>query len=317
MKTMKPFRTSPFLAWVLTLVLAVAGSLTPTVALAQSATPFDPRATVVGVTHTAVSNYVPLLIKYVGSQASATVTVSAGGDITLKHGAASAEVVDTTVECDASIAASGSRSGILDLSTPDAQCDTMGEILDIINDSPNWKAVLLDAQRGSATDNVFITLSETAGATAADGLGLLGDGTVSFFDSIALLPPEQRKMGYYLTYTGSSGAKLRPDPYAGYIPTFFYANVTTTYGSGSSQYDLYCIRVLFDPNTNNETETVAAQSTGFANAATTVLKEHTLFSTWGYQCPRNTKLVARVTNSAAMTAVVHNVYGKLYPVPTR
>ncbi len=309
---MKSLVKSPFLAWVLTLAIAV--GIAPSPALAQ-VIPLDVRATPVSITHAAVSKYVPMMVIYVGSEASATVEASAGGDITFKHGALSSEAADTTIECDASIAASGSRNGILDLSTPDAQCDTMGEIVDIINDSANWKAVLLDAKRSSATDNVFITLSATSASTA-DGVGLLGDGTVSLIDPIALVPLELRSMKAYINRTGSSGAKLKPDPYAGYVPVFFYANTTTT-TTGTSTYGIDCIRATYDPATNNGSETVVVSVSGIAGGATTALKEHTLWNNWGFQCPRNTKMIARATNTTDMTAMVHVAYGKLYPVPTR
>lgn len=79
-----------------------------------------------------------LKVKYVGSEPSATVTVSDAGDITFKHGELSSEAVDDTIKI-------GSNDGVIDVSN--AAGNTFGEVVDHINSSPNWRAFIVDALR--------------------------------------------------------------------------------------------------------------------------------------------------------------------------
>lgn len=88
---------------------------------------------------------VGIVVMYVGSEASATVTVSSAGDITFKHGDAAAEAVDATID------SGGDDSGVIDVS--DSNADTFGEVVDLINASANWKAYIKDAIRADNANN--------------------------------------------------------------------------------------------------------------------------------------------------------------------
>lgn len=93
---------------------------------------------------------VSLVIMYVGDEASATVTVST--DLTFKHGAAAAEAVDSTID------SGGDDAGVIDIS--DANANTLGEIVDLINVSANWKAYIKDGLRADAAAGL-LARSET------------------------------------------------------------------------------------------------------------------------------------------------------------
>lgn len=94
---------------------------------------------------------VPLVVMYKGSEVSATVTV-ATGDITFKHGATGAEAVDSTID------SGGDDEGVIDVS--DANANTLGEIVDLINASANWKAYIKDGLRAD-TGAGLLARSET------------------------------------------------------------------------------------------------------------------------------------------------------------
>lgn len=94
---------------------------------------------------------VSLVVMYVGSEASATVTV-ASGDITFKHGDAGSEAVDPTID------SGGDDDGVIDVS--DATADTLGEVVDLINASANWKAYIKDGLRADASAGL-LARSET------------------------------------------------------------------------------------------------------------------------------------------------------------
>jgi len=93
---------------------------------------------------------VSLVIMYVGDEASATITVST--DLTFQHGAAGAEAVDGTID------SGGDDAGVIDIS--DANANTLGEVADLINASPNWKAYLKDAIRADSSAGL-LARSET------------------------------------------------------------------------------------------------------------------------------------------------------------
>lgn len=89
-------------------------------------------------------------IQYIGSEASATVTVDSSGDITFKHGALGAEAVDTTV-----VASTGK------IDTSVAAGDTFGEVVDVINGSKNWRARLTGALRADSANDALVDVTET------------------------------------------------------------------------------------------------------------------------------------------------------------
>jgi hypothetical protein len=88
------------------------------------------------------------------TDAGATVAVAAGGDMTFTTDGSTA---DTTVNA----------TGSIDLSTPAAGVDTMGELMDVINQSANWAMVLLGARRASFTNNCILTVVAVDLSTAA------------------------------------------------------------------------------------------------------------------------------------------------------
>ena len=93
---------------------------------------------------------VAMLVKYVGTSTSATtdVAVAAGGDMTFRIAGAA----DTAVNTVAQGSLCGATPGTLDLSTPAGTCDTLGEVVDVINASGDWIAVLVDGLRSDLTD---------------------------------------------------------------------------------------------------------------------------------------------------------------------
>ena len=260
----------------------------------------------------AVSTQPQILVQYNGSNANGgTVTVAAGGDITFSQGAVGSSAVDATMECDGSIAASGSRSGIYDLSTPAAACDTLGEVVDLINSQgTNWLAVIVHGLRSDATDNVFITLSETA-ANSVDGLGLLSDGTTLFKATRAIVPAAALKMPFYKTGNGGRTVRtLKVNPFEGSTALAYSITATSTYGSGTSSHELSCVAVKQSILSTGGSETVTTYSK--AAGATTVENTWTPNQYFGVACPVGQKMIARTANSAAMTASTLYVAGHVY-----
>lgn len=280
----------------------------------------------------AISTHAPILIRYTGTGAGGTVTVSAG-NITLKQGPVGGSTVDATVECDAAIAASGSRVGVID--TTVAACDTWGEVVDAINSQTNnWRAVILDGQRLDSANTVLATLAETAGAVnSLDGLALLGNSTLSFKQTLnignwvcptgitgaATSCSNPRSMTFYIPGTTRTATQFLANPFAGKTRLVFRMTGTSTYASGTSKLELVCLAETYRlpaspltgaaPTMATSSETVALFS--IAGGATTVAATLDA-SPYGFACPRGQKMLAQINNSAVMTAATLFVAGHLF-----
>lgn len=183
---------------------------------------------------------VGLVIAYIGSQPSSTLTVSSLGDITFKHGVAGAEVVDTTVV---------PSTGIIDVSV--AAYSTFGEVVDVINGSANWRAYIKDALRADATDastGSLLVRGETTSAPKVD---------VPLYKDTSKVLELAIRIGIRTNTTGSE------EKGAAELYTVTSLN---TFGSGSSTIKIYRM------NESTKEETLVYSRAG---AATTVEQEKT------------------------------------------
>lgn len=268
-------------------------------------------ATPLNVSNASVSTDVAMLVRYIGTGTSGLVAVDAAtGDLTFTDGTLGAEAATSTFECPVS----GGLGGIIDVS--DAACNTFGEVADIINASSNWRAVLLDVRRSDSSDTtsgVLITLAATQ-ARRSDGLGLLLDNTTTFYATRALLPPPMRRMEWYCEDAGCS--TLKAAPFANIRPYLQGGTFTSTYGSGTSAINIYSV-VPTNGSPGSEIEKLEYTRAG---GATTVNQEVTNFNNLPLLGPDGAKFIARITNSAAMSAVTMAGVGfaldrRLLPTP--
>lgn len=274
------------------------------------------EGTPVSAALTAISTDVAMYVKYVGTATSATVDVAAAtGDLTFQVSGAAAD----TLECPVS----GALGGIID--TSDAACDTLGEVVDAINDSCRvnasncWRAALVDGMRTDSSNNTLDTLS-TAQASGTDGLGLKFDTAVLLKLSQALIPASNRTIKTFLatgtvttgTPTGGAavgrGAALIPNPYTGTQTVLFIANATSTYASGTSNFEVWSVRPSVTPGASQKGSEVAQLLYSTAGGATTANKVFD-FSQFGLYGLRDAKIIVRLNNSAALSAPLLYAYG--------
>lgn len=199
----------------------------------------------IGVAQSGVTSYYPILIRYVGSDpAGGTVTVDAStGDITLKTGYVGSSTADLTTECPV---ATG-LGGVIDVS--DAACNTFGAVVDAINASANWRAVIQDGRRSDTSINTLYTLSETS-ASVPQGLALAGDGAVSL-KSVIALTPVRNDIRFYL---GGQDNRLNPNPFKN--SRFALTALTFDHTNGSAPF-----RNVYSVAVNNRPAGPAAAST--------------------------------------------------------
>lgn len=261
---------------------------------------------IVGVHRTADDTDPILLVKYVGGQASATVEVSAAGDITLKHGAVSSEAADTTVKCP-----TGGSSGVIDVS--DSSCDTLLEVINAINASDNWIAVphsaLLSDDMNCGGSGCLLLKSATL-ANSANGVALYADTDVIKTGTVAVMPSEFDDIKSYLAGAPKSAVKLNPNPFVG--RTFLASAVgRATYDSGSLFYSIYQVK----PNCirTSCTETVTTILNGLAGGATTVDKVAVALSDNNrIVTDPGTKLIVRFYNSTAFATFISTNFGYFF-----
>lgn len=249
----------------------------------------------------AVSTDIIGIVTYIGPEACGDVAVAAGGDITFQDGTCGAEAVDTALECDASIAAAGSRSGVFDLSTPHANCDTWGEVADLINASGSWLFIPVGVLRSDATDNVAITLAEID-ATGKKGIALLKDSTVALNFTIAMGQSGVANDASYYTETvnpstTSRGVKLNTDPFKNSVFRLIDYTTTVTTG-GASTVSVVCSKMTFSPTTYAWNETNRTIWSGAGGATTVEFNKTFPF----LECDPGEKMLVRNTCTTTLTA---------------
>ena len=212
---------------------------------------------------------VAIKIKYVGAQPSYTITVSAAGDVTLKHGVSGAEAVDASVGV----------AGVFDVST----FDTFAKIVDNINGSANWKAYLVDVLRADSADastGSLLTLSEARGAK---------NSTMSLYKDTSKVLNLSVRVGSRTGVIGSEEVSAAE---------IYQIASLSTFGSGTNKIQVYEIDEVA------KTETKVYETAG---GATTVANEKTFVinGRGGLASSKTgTHLLVRMIGSAALTGTL-------------
>lgn len=248
---------------------------------------------------TADDTDVAILVKYVGPLTTADVAVAATtSDFTFRQDA----TADTTLECPVS----GALGGIIDVS--DAACNTLGEVVDTINSSADWRAWIIDGLRSDSSDARLLTLSATD-ATLEDGLKINWDTSTAFETKRALTTARTARA--YLAGRPQQNAVVTPNPFQGTRVVYWYGNATSTFASGTSNFRIYSVKVNHKTGKSKSTETVTTILGPIAGGATTVNKEFD-FSEAGVYCEKDAKCLVELKNSAAGSAVQLVAYGTQY-----
>ncbi len=275
-----------------TIFAALAALLVGAPAFAQ-----NPVVSVVSADDTDVA----LLIRYVGTGTSATVAVAAGGDMAFEVAAAA----DTTVNPSATNYC-GATPGTLDLSTPEASCNTLGEVVDVINSSANWQAVIVDGLRSDTVDNVLLA-AVAAEATRVDGLPIYFTSADKDFTSRALLPPNCQTDIRCFTTNPGAGAPLMATPAGNtYTDLRWLAGLLTTDSGGTSTFTVYAVRERNKAAGSTAVERTLWTGTG---AATTVQKEWDIFLNVGLRTQRGEKMVVRMSATGTTSTFRMQAFG--------
>lgn len=244
---------------------------------------------------------VAMLVKYVGTSTSATtdVAVAAGGDMTFRVAGAADPAVNTV----AAGSLCGATPGTLDLSTPAATCDTLGEVVDVINASGTWIAVLVDALPTDLSDNTLFTRSVTSGVVA-EGVPLYFDSPVSLHASLALLPTGcQTNIRCFTTPNN----KLLENPFGGTQTFLKYLQGQSAFATTSTW---LCYSVKVSNKTPGTSTSVVTQIFQAATGATGVASVPIGLTGAPIFSKPHEKLIVRILNTGASSAFVINVNGE-------
>lgn len=255
---------------------------------------------------------VKLLVRYVGTNASGgTVTVAgADGNLTLSQGAVASSTGDATVKCPA-----GAAAGVIDVS--DAACNTLGEVINIINASANWVAVPLD---GLLSDDMDCAASAGCLATRAEvtaslpeGVGLLTDIPVALNTTIALVPSEARRIDFYISGSAGTSAVLKRNPFSGYR-TFVASQLATATFTGTLNMTISTALTTF--LRSSTTESVTSLYGPVAGGATGVSKTFiALGDPVKVLADSDQRVILRLTATTTLSAITHTALGYRAPYP--
>lgn len=236
---------------------------------------------------------------YVGSEESGLVAVASGGDITFTEGDAGSEAAVDDFECPVS----GALGGVIDVSN--AACDTIGEVMNIVNvPGSGFRIIPVDSLLSDSSNDTLVELS-AASANVAGGLSINIDTSTAFIASIALTPTPSSISGFYDPVSKA----LVANPYRGQLPVLFKANGTSTYGSGTSTWQVLSVAPNYKVGTSTETvTTLYTQPAG----ATTVNNSLAL-PDLGLIGRRDEKLILRIANSAAAASTTINANALVLP----
>lgn len=270
---------------------------------AASAQRMFPNSDPVSLALTADDSDVALLVKYTGTAPFSSVQTSSG-DLLFKTGTASADTAATD------ITGCGGTAGTLDVDQ--TTCDTLGELVDRINASTYWRAVIVDGLRSDATASATLVTMAATNASRADGLAVKWDTSVNFEASVCLNC--SRDISDYFGGAGNRVSPgLVPNPFAGRQAVFVIGNFTSTYASGTSTLKIFSVKPT------NRVGAVGSETVttlyAVAGGATTAAKELN-YHPYGLLSKKDEKLLVRIDNSAAASSVLIYAYGESFRYPT-
>jgi hypothetical protein len=264
---------------------------------------------------TADDSDVAMLVKYIGpvgasgTTNSGTVQIAASSAL-FKSGAQGAETnAATDPTCPG-----GGTNGTIDFTN--AACDTLGEMVDIINATTTWRAVLVAGFRSDFTYSTTVRLVALAAtrATTPDGVQIKFK-TANNLTSSLLVAPGRFTTSISSYLAGGSAGQPRAfisNPFYNRRSVLLLGNALSTYASGTSIYNIYSVLVKDRPagaagvgTGSSETVSLLYSDVG---GASTVLKAFD-FRDIGIASNRNEKMIVRLTNSVAMSVTNNRAYG--------
>lgn len=250
---------------------------------------------------TAVDTSPAIVIGYNDTTADPSIAVEADGNLTFLVG----DAAYTGFECPVS----GALGGVIDVS--DADCDTVGEVVDIINadqsDGAGFYAYIAAGLRSDSSNDSFL-------ADADDTDVSTPTGEVVYWDSSTLDDSEFVLTSQWLTQAQAlydilggyasinpENRKLIKNPYNGYDTVLLDAGENITNAGTIGNFDALCVVESYKVSGGSEVATVMYRETGAASTSLGSINE--FLNAGGLRC-RNGKVVVRIYAASADTSAV-------------
>lgn len=217
-------------------------------------------------------------IQYIGSEASGKIALVASTSVTFIHGDSGSEAADSGI----------GTAGVVDISA--AANDTVGEFLDTVNGSANWRAKIRGAVRDDAMANILAKSS--AQAKLDGGLHFYFDGSDGIY-SVAITGNEFRSQASDPGYDdGAYDDK-------GCINTLAYVTATVT-ETGGATIKLIEANDASTTSTWNELYSVAIAD----SAAQAIGNSASAYNEAVYASDENKRLIVRITAATSLDSLV-------------
>lgn len=302
-----------FLKGLAVTVAVAALAALPAMAVSQASSIFGVKvqpfeAVPLGASITAADTDVALIIKYNGTTADPSIAVEADGNLTFLVG----DAAYTGFECPVS----GALGGIIDVS--DAACDTLGEVVDIINadqsDNSGFMAVIGAGLRSYSSNDSFLADADDTDVSRPQGEVVFWDSSVLDDSGIVLVTQgyTQAQAGFDAFGTGVIPERVRlpRNPHAGSDSVLLYADERITNAGTIGDFEIHCTVESYLQSGGSEVDTILYRETG---AATTALGQANEFLNAGGLMCRDGKLWATILASGAdSSAVAMLAYGYRY-----
>lgn len=241
---------------------------------------------------------------------------------------------NTHIECDAAIAADGSRNGTIDVSV--AACNTATEVLNIVNKPETDFRCVLHA--GLGTDDLDISGTgwlkavTDADCSPPDGCKLYADTDTALKISNVLASAEFLKGSKYTSGGfGGVGRQIVSNAYLNTRALLAGVSTLSTYGAGTSVFNVYSVKGEYTPSYAPVSgappnigfvysETITTLWGPVTNGATTVFKTFGTCDTAATACGpewgafgllgrEDERLIVRITNSNALASTSLQITG--------
>jgi hypothetical protein len=208
-----------------------------------------------------------------------------GSGATLQVDASTGDLYGTTdgTTADTQWLESGGTAGTIDVS--DANANSMGEVIDIINECDNWCGVLLAAQRSDLSSNTILTVAEVDMSTAA----MKATGLYLFHDPVVADQTSIYSVAHAFSAFNPAGYVKGDDPDEGCMSVVTYVGATSDFSAAGQ---------LVFVNANTETS-----HKGLSISLTdNTLKEIGNYVTPVYRSMVGYRLIVRVENDQNASA---------------
>lgn len=245
-------------------------------------------------------------VRYIGTSESGSVAVDAGtGDLTFTDGTEGGEVATDTFECPVS----GALGGVIDVSN--AACNTVEEVMDIVNASADWRIVPVGALLNDTMVDTLLTISATA-ATSSRGLELMWDTSVALHHTVLLTDVDGYEISSLLAGATAERGLFKPNPYAGYRTVAEYAVGESNYGANASTFTITASTLALAANSSETRRTLFTQAAGADDTSKVWGNGTNAFPPQGIRGNPGERLLLRITDTVTMDTAKLQAYGYTY-----